>query len=195
MRKLILLMALVIFDNSVALAGNSEGGANKQLNSNASLNKFQSEAKQGYVSAQYNLGMMYYKGQGGVHQNYAVAANWYRLAAEQGHASAQEKLGMMYAKGQGVPKDYTEAMKWYRLSARQGDVPAQLGLGLMYAKGHGTPRDYVHAYSWLSISAVSGDEASIKLRDFIAAKMTPRQIADAKAMARDCMEKQYKGCN
>ena len=54
-------------------------------------------AKQGNASAQFNLGLMYRKGQG-VPQDYKTAVKWYRLAAEQGNASAQFNLGVMYDK-------------------------------------------------------------------------------------------------
>ena len=59
-------------------------------------------------TAQYNLGIMYAKGQG-VPQDYAEAVKWYRLAADQGIPTAQNNLGFMYAKGEGVPQDYSEA--------------------------------------------------------------------------------------
>ena len=47
-------------------------------------------AEQGDADAQYNLGLMYYRGDGAT-QNYAEAVRWYRLAAEQGghHPSIQ----------------------------------------------------------------------------------------------------------
>jgi len=45
-------------------------------------------AKQGNASAQYNLGIIYNKGEG-VPQDSAEAVKWYRLAADQGYASAQ----------------------------------------------------------------------------------------------------------
>ena len=45
-------------------------------------------AEQGNAVAQFNLGLMYDKGQG-VRQDYAQAVQWYRKAAEQGDAQAQ----------------------------------------------------------------------------------------------------------
>jgi TPR repeat protein len=62
-------------------------------------------AEQGNVAAQYNLGLMYAKGQG-VPQNQKTAVKWYTLAAKQGNAGAQFNLGWMYGKGQGIPQDY-----------------------------------------------------------------------------------------
>ena len=64
------------------------------------LREWEPLAEQGNVSAQYNLGQMYRRGQG-VPQNYKTAVKWYRLAAEQGYASAQFNLGLMYDIGKG----------------------------------------------------------------------------------------------
>ena len=48
-------------------------------------------AKQGYAPAQYNLGIMYDKGEG-VPQNYEEAMKWFHLAAKQGNPEAQKVL-------------------------------------------------------------------------------------------------------
>jgi TPR repeat protein len=76
-------------------------------------------ANQGDASAQYNLGLMYAKGDG-VPQNYAEALKWFGLAADQGDADAQYNLGTMYTNGRGVPQDYVLAHMWFNLSAAQG---------------------------------------------------------------------------
>jgi hypothetical protein len=78
-------------------------------------------AEQGDALAQYNLGVMYAKGQGVV-QDYKEAAKWYRLAAEQGSAEAQSNLGFLYEEGQGVPQDYVEAHMWFNLGGASGDA-------------------------------------------------------------------------
>ena len=76
-------------------------------------------AKQGEAYAQFNLGLMYAKGDG-VPENDAEAVKWYRKAADQGHAKAQDNLGVMYDNGEGVPENDAEAVKWYRKAADQG---------------------------------------------------------------------------
>ncbi len=62
----------------------------------AAIKWYRRAAGQGLADAQYNLGVMYYKGQG-VPQDYAVAARWYRKAAAQGLASALYNLGRIGA--------------------------------------------------------------------------------------------------
>ena len=59
------------------------------------LREWKPLAEQGDASAQFNLGLMYYDGEG-VPQNYKTAVKWYSLAAEQGYADAQFNLGLMY---------------------------------------------------------------------------------------------------
>ena len=119
------------------------------------LREWKPLAEQGNAAAQYNLGVMYDKGQG-VPQDYKTALKWYRLAAEQGDVYAQTNLGSMYHKGKGVPQDYKIALKWYRLADEQGDADAQYNLGLMYHKGQGVPQDYKTALKWYRLAAEQG---------------------------------------
>ena len=49
---------------------------------------FRLAAEQGFATAQYNLGVMYDKGEG-VLKDEAEAVRWFQLAAEQGNATAQ----------------------------------------------------------------------------------------------------------
>ena len=59
-------------------------------------------AQQGIiVSAQHNLGLLYFHGRG-VAQNYQQAAAWFQKAADQGYADSQFNLGIMYAEGLGA---------------------------------------------------------------------------------------------
>ena len=112
-------------------------------------------ADQGLAQAQYNLGVMYEKGEG-VPQDYAQAVKFYRLAAAQGHAWAQYNLGLMCHDGRGVPQDYAQAKKYYRLAADQGDVNARNDLGVMYGNGHGVPQDYAQAVKYYRLAADRG---------------------------------------
>ena len=80
---------------------------------------YRKAAEQGKASAQNNLGLCYYKGQG-VAQDYEEAVKWYCKAAEQGDAAAQCNLGICCEFGRGVPKDFVQAYKWYNLAANAG---------------------------------------------------------------------------
>ena len=126
--------------------------------------------------------------------DYAEALRQWKPLAEQGIVGAQYNLGIMYKKGQGVIQDYKTAVKWYRLAAEQGDASAQTQLGVMYGTGKGVAQDNVLAHMWFNIAASNGSKKAIKNRDIIAEKITSADISKAQQMARDCLEKNYKGC-
>ena len=148
-------------------------------------------ANAGNVVAQFNLGLMYDKGNG-VPQDYAEAARWFRKAADQGLAVGQFNLAVSYEKGQGLPQDFAEAAKWYRKAAEQDLAMAEYNLGILYAQGQGVSQDYVEAYKWFSLAAspfLAAEETirttAGKSRDTVAAHMTSVQIAEAQKRARE----------
>ena len=179
-------LALVLLLPGLALADASDDAwvAYNRGDYKTAASEFRKLADQGDASAQYNLGVMYYEGEG-VPQDYEEAARWYRKAADQGNAKAQHNLGWMYTNGQGVPLDYEEAVRWYRKAADQGDVRAQSNLGLMYAGGRGVPQDYVKAYMWFILASVDGNEVAISNRNAIEKRLKPAQIAEAQKMAKE----------
>ncbi|CAK0781996.1 conserved hypothetical protein [Gammaproteobacteria bacterium] len=77
-------------------------------------------ADQGNAIAQYNLGVMYYEGQG-VPRDYGSAVKWFLRAANQGNSDAQRSLGVLYYEGNGVPQDDVRAYMWFDLSAINGN--------------------------------------------------------------------------
>jgi len=90
----------------------------------SSLRELKVAAMQGHIVAQFNLGWMYAKGEGGVQRDYVQAIKWYRMAAEQGDAWAQNNLGEMYARGEGVPRNHVQAYMWLSLAIKGGFKPA-----------------------------------------------------------------------
>ncbi|MBQ4314147.1 MAG: sel1 repeat family protein, partial [Lentisphaeria bacterium] len=55
---------------------------------------YRKAAEQGHATAQYNLGLCYYLGQG-VTKDLAEAVKWLRKSAEQGYKDAQKALVRM----------------------------------------------------------------------------------------------------
>jgi len=78
-------------------------------------------AEQGYVPAQFNLGVMFGSGRG-VLKDDTAAVKWYRRAAENGDAGSQFNLGARYANGRGVEQNNIEACKWWVI-AKAGTQP------------------------------------------------------------------------
>ena len=119
--------------------------------------------------------------------NYATAAALLRLPAERGNADAQAVLCFLYAHGRGVPQSYPEAAVWCYRAANQGNTEGQYLMGLLYNKGHGVPENYVQAYKWLNLAAshASGPKKdfSYRIRDAVATKMSPKQVAKGQALA------------
>ncbi len=89
----------------------------------------------------------------------------------------------MLSQGQGVRKEAGEARRWYRAAAEQGHRDAQFNLGGMYATGTGIAQDYVQAFKWLALAAAAGDADSARARDRVAARLAPRQLQEAQALA------------
>jgi uncharacterized protein len=119
--------------------------------------------------------------------DYTAAGALLRLPAERGNAEAQSVLCFLYTYGRGVPQSYREAAFWCHRSAGQGSPQGQYQLGLLYNKGHGVPENFVQAYKWLNLAAsrASGPKKdfSYRIRDAVATKMSPKQIAKGQAQA------------
>jgi uncharacterized protein len=81
-------------------------------------------AVQDHPHAQYNLGVMYQRGDG-VEANDRKAFLWYEKSAQSGLAKAQYNLGMFYYMGIGVDQNEDEAIKWWRKAADQGQEDAK----------------------------------------------------------------------
>ncbi|HDP24013.1 MAG TPA: sel1 repeat family protein [Deltaproteobacteria bacterium] len=88
------------------------------------IDEYLHKASTGDVDAQYNLGILYYHGEG-IPKNYEEALKWFLLAAEQDDADAQYNLGFMFGRGEGVPKDRDKSMTWFKRAAQQGHESAK----------------------------------------------------------------------
>lgn len=154
MKTLVLL--LVLFSNQASGFDFQAGlDAYNRGDFATALKEWRPIADAGDAHAQYNLGMLYARGQG-VPKDYGQAAGWYRKAAEQGVAAAQYNLGLMCANGQGVPRDPQEAAKWFLKAAEAGVTDAETGLGRIYNEGEGAFRNYAEAEKWYRKAAESG---------------------------------------
>jgi hypothetical protein len=158
-------------------------------------------AEQGVPEAQRILGAKYEKGDG-VPKDSAEAMKWTRKAAEQGDAGAQFFLGAMFMHdfGRNVPRSpaeaaegqrraATEAAGWYRRAAEQGHTDAQYHLGLLHASGIGVDRDPVEAHAWMAVARILGSARAKEHLTRWEWDMSPEQIASAKNLAHEWIEK------
>ena len=113
------------------------------------------KAKAGDTGAQYQLGRMYYMGDG-VLQDYAQAEFWFRKGAEKGDADSQFMLGGLYHFGQSVPHDEGKAFAWIMKAAQQGHGDAEFFISTCYSEGWGVAKDNAQTIAWLRKGAEQG---------------------------------------
>jgi hypothetical protein len=134
------------------------------------------------------------------HGDYVAALKDLHFAADHGNAAAQYDIGLMYHLGQGIPVDYSEAMKWYRKAIEQGVAHAAINLGRMYAKGEGVSQDFAQAYLWTAIALAglppgADHDGTKKNLELDAEKLSPPELAGAKALAQEWLDKHVVNLN
>lgn len=85
---------------------------------------FRIGAELGSADAQYNLGLMYEKGDV-IKGHNMQAVYWYEKAAEQGVLDAQVRLANLTALGRGVRQNRVHSYALYNLAALRGDKAAE----------------------------------------------------------------------
>ncbi|HID49498.1 MAG TPA: sel1 repeat family protein, partial [Chromatiales bacterium] len=137
------------------------------------------EARQGKLSAMYEVGRMYERGRG-VDVDLGKAAQWYQQAASAGNAPAQARLGILYFEGRGVAQDHQRAYTLLKKAAQENIPAAQYQLGLMYEWGTVVRQDPAAALNWYQQAASNGDyRAENKIRQLRAAARKKSRQAQA----------------
>ena len=151
-----LVCALFLVGCLFPVAAQDKPAQDKPAQGKASVEDLKVRSDAGDKTATRQLAEMYYRGRGGVEQNFSEAARWYEKLARQGDASAQTSLGLMYARGYGVEKNLQTAHRWWLFAAAHNDPGAQYNLGVIYAQGEGIAQDYAQAAQWLTRAAQRG---------------------------------------
>ena len=115
-----------------------EKGPEKNLKK--ALNCYEEAMNSGHVGALYQLGGMYYHGEG-VKKDRKRALSIYKEAGDKGESGAQLQCGWMYYRGEGTKKDRQKALRWFERAGGGGCTEAWLICGRMYYKGAGTDKD------------------------------------------------------
>lgn len=160
------------------------------------LREFRSAADQGLEVAQYNLGVMYYSGNG-VEQDFREAYRWTRKAAEQGHRASQFNLGVLYFNGQGVNPPWLgfwplsiiprsgnmeTAAQWYERAANQGHAEAQYNLATLFEDGWGVEQDRVRAHFWAQAARENEFPAASPLLAELERQMNRKEVSEARRL-------------
>jgi len=109
--------------------------------------------------AQFNLGAMHERGEGGLERSDAQAARLYKLAADAGFSDAIYNLGNGYRDGRGVREDKAEAVRLWKLAAEQGHAGALGNLADAYRFGIGVAVDFAAALLFARRAADGGSPA------------------------------------
>ena len=159
-------------------------------------------ADAGDVNAQVRLGSIYSMGTTAFSAKYLEPPSPKQL-------EVMKRAGMRWPLPQ-PPEDLALALKYYRMAATQGDFFGQAGLARAFACGFGTERNLVLAYTWFSLALMQrgvttamagrdlppeGYQKEYALdRDFVAARMKPEEIEQAKRLSTKCLASKYRDC-
>ena len=85
---------------------------------------FDEAAKNGFIDAMVNLGVLYERGEGAVFSR-EKAFYWYKQAADKGSPLGMAYLGGVYYQGRGVPKDEKKGISLLEQAAGKNLAYAQ----------------------------------------------------------------------
>ena len=181
-----------LFEKATQL-GNYESGVNLAfiyLTQNSTLDAsqrstivrlFNQAAEADNITAQYMMGMIYYKGYA-IAQNKIKAFNYMQQAAR-GYDEAQYKLAQMYINAEGTTRNYRKGIENYIKAAKQGNIKAMIKLADTLSEGKNYPQNDYDAYIWYNIASVSNPEKAVKKRDEAEKKLKIEEILQAQAAA------------
>jgi TPR repeat protein len=167
----------------------------------------QADVEHPSAAGDYYLGLMQWRGLGGV-RDVRAGADCFARAAEAGHPGAQTAFGLALRAGIGAPKDEESARELFRMAAAGGDAEGMTQLASMSSDedarhwliraaetGHAPAMlqlsnvlmqdDPVEALAWLYASvSVTGDDACRKRAAALAREMTAKEIEAAQKAGR-----------
>ncbi|MGD9912638.1 MAG: tetratricopeptide repeat protein [Rhizobiaceae bacterium] len=97
----------------------AEGFAGKPKDEAEARKWLDKAARQGFDTAQLDLGSWLVEGRGGA-KDESGGFHWLKVAAERGNAAAQNRVAKLYMYGVGTPPDNLFAAAWYILARRSG---------------------------------------------------------------------------
>ena len=171
---------LLLLPCTVALADYEDGvEAAFSGDYDTAFKEFTIAAEEGLSLAQYNLGILYFTGQG-VEQNFDEAFEWTKRAAEQGHLNAQFNLGSLYLDGQGTQVSVLEGVNWFTQAAKNGHANSAYTLAKMHQEGDFVDLDLVLAHAWAAQSEINEHPEASLLKKEIAQDLSEAEIRQAR---------------
>lgn len=152
-----------------------------------SLALYRQAAKEGDLSAQYELGWRLLSGTGFA-ADAGEARMWLEKASAQGNIDAKMLIGEMLRDGRGGEQSFEAAMFEFSGAAHHDNGYAMIDLAAAYANGEGVERNLVEAYKWLLIAerGAGGGAFAQDLHSHlttVANKLKPQEIKKASSQA------------
>lgn len=116
-------------------------------------------AREGIVSAQYDLGLLYLERKDG-NQDPAAAVMWLTEAMKSGDTEAQYKLANLNESGIGCPVNYANAGVLYTMACNKGHAAAATHIARMALEGLGTERSPAQAKAHALLGLERGDQSA-----------------------------------
>lgn len=111
----------------------------------------------GYLTAAYELGTLYFNPAGSFKKDFQKAHKYYHIAAENGSAEAQYMLGYMYYYGH-IEKNIHKSLAYHKMAAKQGHVLSAAHLAILYQIPE--IHNYEKAFYYAKYAAECGDAPS-----------------------------------
>lgn len=148
-------------DGGFYLGRMAELGLGAQANPAAAAVLYRSAADKGSAKALNRVGLMQFRGEAGVLQDFAAARETLCKAADLGENDARFNCAEMWADGKGGPKDPQKALQLYQNAAENGHIGAMNVLGLMYRDGLGVAKDAAKSQGYFERSAAKGNPVGL----------------------------------
>ncbi len=121
--------------------------------------KFLSDAaQQGHAQAQFNLAVMFQRGEGTV-PDLNEALRWFQMAEENEYpsaygavAEAQFAIGLQFSKA----GSFAKAIEWYQKASERNHFKSQYNIGIQYLDGEGVHEDPHEALKWFERALEAG---------------------------------------
>lgn len=139
----------------------AELGLGVTANPGAAAILYKAAAEKGSPKALNRVGLMHYRGEAGVLQDFEAARIDICKAADLGEKDAMFNCAEIYADGQHAPKNAELALKYYQKAADQGHIGALNVLGILYRDGKDVQKDAAKAKAFFEKSAAKGNPVGL----------------------------------
>jgi TPR repeat protein len=173
--------AKMIEQQKIAAVTAAPTGIRLQPSTNSAVLRVQKKAATGDLKSQYELAMMYERGEG-VAVDKPLALSLLSNAAAAGHPAAMMELGSAYLTGRFGKPDKHAALRWLEASATSGNALGAFKLGELYESGLDGAPDNAMALGWYQRAAGLGSDPALVAIARLTPKKPPITVVEVKRM-------------